>query len=159
MSYGFGDAKTLIIDRSEDRGTRCQCVLYDELSSFERSDRTVECEWLDRIVEQLHKIDLMGIILPSCMEEREDIASYVSQHPQLMDKIEETAKIVLDEFRSDAFVFLELYTDPEIEERHLCIFIRQHNYSDDIMERIDRVRENAPYEPFVTTDFQPPFKG
>ena len=36
---------------------------------------------------------------------------------------------------------LELYKDPEVDDRYLTIYVRQKNYDSEIIKRIDKVSE------------------
>ena len=67
----------------------------------------------------------------------------------------------LDFFGDWASLSLEVSEDPEIDNRVLTLFVRQTQYSDDILDRIDTFRaffeeEMSKTWIHVTTDFQKP---
>ena len=66
-------------------------------------------------------------------------------------------------FGSDNELSLELYKDPEFEDRYLTLYMRQEEYLPDTMDRIEAVRrqfdealENVSGQLLITTDFRRP---
>lgn len=101
-----------------------------------------------------------GVSIP----EPAEVAAYLQQHPQLAGNLLEYLDLAAQAGAPGAGLSLELYRDPEIDEEHLVVYIRQQNYSDNLLERIDRVHEELAARSegaesgwiFVTTDFRPP---
>ena len=112
------------------------------------------------LLERLH---LMGICVPRSAEVRD----YVNQFPDLVQVIRKGCELSATEFADRDTLSLELYVDPEIDDRYLSLYIRQTAYEPNIMERIERVQAEADaYLPdvylndsagwfLITTDFQP----
>lgn len=71
-------------------------------------------------------------------------------------------KQVRKEFGANAELSLEVYRDPEINDRYLSLCIRLAHYGPDMMERIEKVSQSfesriSPSRGYVllTTDFRP----
>ena len=91
-----------------------------------------------------------------------DVEGYVAQHPtlrSLLNRICEQARV---EFGRDAELTLELYRDPEIDDRYLTLLVRQPQYDANIVERLDQLAaqfadelDRCTGDLLVTTDFRP----
>jgi hypothetical protein len=66
-------------------------------------------------------------------------------------------------FGEDTLLSLEVYSDPEIHDEYLTLYVRQSEYKEGLLDRIDEAM--AEFEPMltsisgwllVTTDFHPP---
>jgi hypothetical protein len=91
------------------------------------------------------------------------VKGYLAEFPDLAAVIPPIAEAVRQEFGADAELALELYTDPEIADRYLTLYVRQASYGEGTIGRIDRAC--SPFEEelarksgqlLVTTDFRPP---
>ncbi len=100
-----------------------------------------------------------GIALPN----PEDIRRNLLCHADMTDLVKRICDDALDRFPKPSQVALELYKDPEIEDEHLTVYVRQYHYDDNILDVIDDVRLKFEEERassssriHITTDFEPP---
>ena len=91
------------------------------------------------------------------------VASYIRQNIGLYDVVLYACMLTKETFGNTAQFTLELYSDPEIDDKYLTLCIRQSHYDADIMEKIDSIcsmYEKALTDQtgwfIVTTDFRPP---
>ena len=91
-----------------------------------------------------------------------DVEGYVADHGtlrSLLNRICEQARI---EFGHGTELTLELYRDPEIDDRYLTLLVRQPQYDANIVERLDQLAaqfadelDRCTGDLLVTTDFRP----
>ncbi len=91
-----------------------------------------------------------------------DVERYLSDHATLRSLVPRICERVRAEFGNAAELSLELYRDPEIDDRYLSLDIRQDRYESDIIARLDRLSEEFATELeqcsgdiLLTTDFRP----
>ena len=91
------------------------------------------------------------------------VVNYLRANPGLYDAVLYACMLTEEAFGRRAQITLDVYSDPEIEDEYLTIYVRQHQYDPDIMEQIDAICDQ--YEAalgdqqgwiVVTTDFRPP---
>ena len=91
-----------------------------------------------------------------------EVRAYLDQHPDMYGVMEEICKGARQEFGPEAFITLQVYRDPEIDDEYLLLRVRLRSYGPDMTQRIRSV--SAPYESdlydksgsvIVTTDFRP----
>jgi hypothetical protein len=101
----------------------------------------------------------LGFLAPSLAE----IKRYLASHRSLAKVVPGVCAQARREFGGDAELILTLYKDPEINDRHLTIYVRLPVYDASITRRMDRVTE--PFEKelcsvsgflLVATDFRAP---
>lgn len=70
--------------------------------------------------------------------------------------------LIFKEFKDEGTFSLEVYHDPEGHDEYLMLAVRQYNYTDDLLDRIERVSDQVrSYLQgesgwlLITTDFQP----
>jgi hypothetical protein len=91
-----------------------------------------------------------------------EVAEYLTKHPDL----DPVVPVVCDKVRKAmgpaVALSLELYNDPELDDRFLVLYVRQENYPKDFLTRVEAAREptfdlleNATGHLHVTTDFKP----
>ena len=92
-----------------------------------------------------------------------EVRNYLLRYFDLTRVLRLTCKLAVDWFGRQSQLSLEVYHDPEIEDHYLTLYIRQLQYNEDILKRIEELR--AEYEIdltdssgwlLVTTDFRPP---
>ena len=90
-----------------------------------------------------------------------DVAGYLAGHSALQSLLPRICERVRAEFGDDAELSLELYRDPEIEDRYLTLYVRQDRYDANIVERLDQlgeqfadVLERCTGDVLLTTDFR-----
>ncbi len=117
---------------------------------------TIETLPVEPLMEQLRA---QGIRIPRPAEVRD----YLTRYPDVVAVTSKACELVSAEFAGQAELSLELYVDPEIDDRYLTLYVRQNTYDPDIMEMIERVQEGYDCELdgssgwfLITTDFQPP---
>jgi hypothetical protein len=93
----------------------------------------------------------------------DEIADYFRQHPELEELVARIAAGLRSRFGDGTELVLTYYRDPEIDDPHLTLLVRQAPYAPDLLDQIDAVR--APFDQeleqstgmlVVTTDFCPP---
>jgi len=127
----------------------------DDADSKE-TNLTVSLVYCDVVLAELQR---KGIALPN----PEDIRRNLLCHPDMTDLVKRICDDALDRFPRPSQVALELYQDPEIEDEHLTVYVRQYDYDDDILDVLDEVRlkfheERATSSNWIhiTTDFELP---
>jgi hypothetical protein len=95
--------------------------------------------------------------------EPSQVREYLIRHFDLTRILRLTCKLALDRMGMTSQLALEVFRDPEIDDAYLTLSIRQHHYSQDVINQIEDLR--AEYEVdlansagwfLVSTDFQPP---
>jgi len=93
----------------------------------------------------------------------EEVIDYLQRHRGVYDATILACVLTDEEFGDRAQISLELYKDPEIDDRYLTIYVRQTEYEPDIIEKIDAVSKQFASAIMgesgyilVTTDFHPP---
>ncbi len=103
--------------------------------------------------------DFLGFIFPH----PGDVVDYLSQNPGLYDVVMYACSMTAEEFGSISQIALDVFHDPESSDRYLTLYVRQEQYEDDIVARMDRICDK--YEPaltgqagwlLLTTDYKPP---
>jgi hypothetical protein len=106
----------------------------------------------------LSELSLHQIVLPNS----EQVRGYLLQYPGLAQILPDICAPVREEFGPEVELSLELYRDPEIDDRYLTLYVREKEYGPDLMKRIESVRErvnpkleDVPGDFLITTDFRP----
>jgi hypothetical protein len=94
---------------------------------------------------------------------RHEVLAYLTSHKQLAKLLPAVGAQVRHAFGPQAELSLELYRDPEIDDRYLTLYVRQETYDWRIMEKIEaesrqfneRLEQVSGYL-LVTTDFRRP---
>ncbi len=112
-----------------------------------------------KVEEALDHLRLDGIALPSPHE----VHGYLLRHPNIMEILLPVCETARDEFSANTHLSLEVYHDPEIRDEYLTLYVRQENYDQDFMDRIDKISASFEAELaektgwlLVTTDFRHP---
>lgn len=91
------------------------------------------------------------------------IEDYLLRHSDMIEVVQLATLLTLDSFKSNSQISLEVYQDPEVDDEHLTVCIRQIAYDENISDTIDEIFKK--YEKELTgksgwlvvmTDFQPP---
>lgn len=69
------------------------------------------------------------------------VECYLADHAALQALLPLICERVRAEFGGDAELSLELYRDPEVEDRYLTLYVRQDQYEANIVERLDQLSE------------------
>jgi hypothetical protein len=92
-----------------------------------------------------------------------EVINYLLQHRNFYDIVLLACVLTEEKFGQNSRISLELYSDPEIDDEYLTIYVRQTEYEQDIMKKIDAICEDYTKVMdidqgylLVTTDFQPP---
>ena len=114
------------------------------------------------IVDLFHQLGGHGIRLPDAQA----VEDYLAVHPQLALMLPSICAEVRQTLGPDAELSLELYKDPEIDDRYLTLYVRQEKYEANILDRLEAVsdRFNAKLAEIsgyflLTTDFSRPRGG
>ena len=95
-----------------------------------------------------------------------DAFEYLVYFPELATIVFEAVGVLRKEFPKPDEITVEMYHDPESNDYYLQACIRQKEYQDDIMERIEKVSklfeerlDESKGWFLITTNFQPPRSG
>jgi hypothetical protein len=102
------------------------------------------------------------IVLPNPQE----LASYLAEHHEMAQLLPAICAEVRQAFGPEVELSLEIYQDPEIDDRYLTLYARKEKYEPDIFDRLqaiserfnDRLEEISGYF-LLTTDFSRPRGG
>ena len=67
------------------------------------------------------------------------VNAYLRQHPDLAQLVPALCAKARREFGNPTVLSLELYRDPEIDDSYLTLYVRQENYTPDLLDRIHEV--------------------
>lgn len=101
---------------------------------------------------------------PEIVAPRPDaVNEYVRAHLELADLVRDMAAALVEEFRGErSQIELDLYQDPEIDDRYLTLIVRLPEYDDSLMPRIKAV--TRPFDDrraktdgwiLITSDYEP----
>lgn len=105
--------------------------------------------------------DLQGIAVGITQSEK--VRDYLLRYTDMTSLIPLVCGMVRKKFDVDTYLSLEVYRDPEIEDEYLVLYVRQEDYDERLMDKIEEVCDE--YEEMlsgksgwllVTTDFSPP---
>jgi hypothetical protein len=97
------------------------------------------------------------------MDQMPNICKYLTKHRDMISVIDTAVINAKRLFDEKTELSLEMYYDIDSEEQNLTLYVRQENYEEDVMRKIDMICDI--YEPemenksdwfLVTTDFQFP---
>jgi len=91
------------------------------------------------------------------------VNAYVRAHPELADLVRDMAATLVEEFRNGrSEIELDLYQDPEIDDRYLVLYVRLPEYDGSLMPRIKAVttrfddrRAKMDGRILITSDYEP----
>jgi hypothetical protein len=93
----------------------------------------------------------------------QDVEAYLAEHPQLAQLLPDICAEVRQALGSEVELSLELYRDPEIEDRYLTLYVRKEKYEPEILDRLQAVSESfnhrleaVPGYFLLATDFSRP---
>ena len=88
---------------------------------------------------------------------------YLAEHPDLQSPLEVLWQAAVGEFGANAELSVELFADPEESDEYLTLYVRQHEYADDLLDQIEAfddgqgsLFDGCSASILVNTDFQPP---
>lgn len=87
--------------------------------------------------ELLHSLALLRVTA----ERPDEVEDYLADHTDLASALGEVCAAVRAAFGVVAELALDLYNDPEFHDRYLTLYVRQHQYSPDVMDRIEAIAE------------------
>ena len=98
-----------------------------------------------------------------CISRPHDVNSYLESHPGLLPLVPRICARARQDFGPGAELALDIYNDPECDDRYVALYVRLPKYQRGITRRFDRVTEAFDEELgrssghlLVTTDFHPP---
>ena len=120
---------------------------------------SVEDETLSQPGEVLRGLAPLKVIT----ERPGEVEEYLANHADLGSALEEICTAVRAEFGAGTELSLVLYQDPEVQDRYLPLCVRQHQYTPNIMDRIEAVAnpfmamlDSLSGHLLITTDFHRP---
>jgi hypothetical protein len=109
--------------------------------------------------DPLHSLALLRVTT----KRPEELEEYLADHADLAAAIDDVCSAVRAAFGAEAELALELYNDPEVDDRYVTLYVRQHQYLPDFMDWIESVAD--PFRAhldslsghlLITTDFRRP---
>lgn len=94
-----------------------------------------------------------------------DIAvnQYLVEFPDILPVVKKLSALAVKTFSKSSTLTLELYQDPEIDDRYLTLYVRQQHYDKSIRNQLNAITEaisedlcNTSGWIIITTDYQPP---
>ncbi|SRR5712692_8949214 len=91
------------------------------------------------------------------------VRDYLVAHPDVIDATVTICERAKFDFGGDTQVSLEVYSDPEIDDKHLVLYVRQFEYRPGLLDSLEKFTLRV--SPFltrtsgwllVTTDYAPP---
>ena len=107
----------------------------------------------------LDSLQRLQVVIP----EPAAVRDYLADYPDMADLLLSVCEVTRRRSGDDTQLSLEVYRDPEIDDKYLTLCIRQREYDEDILGKIKSIW--AEYEDklvgrsgciLVTTDFDPP---
>ena len=89
----------------------------------------------DKLEQVLSKVRLLGVVISDI----DYIRNYLLCYPDIIDLILPICRHVKKEFPSPAQVLLEVYRDPEIDDKYISIEICQKEYDENVMKQIEQI--------------------
>ena len=93
----------------------------------------------------------------------DEVRAYLRQHPDMVPVVEAAGAAAVERVQEGTQLSLELYQDPEIEDEHLALYLRQSFYDVSVLQTLDEIRSACQSalsgrsgRLCVTTDFRPP---
>jgi len=135
------------------------CEMFGENTDASGYFRENTCLSADIEQSLLLLRDYLGFVFPN----PGGVVNYLRANPGLYDAVLYACMLTEEAFGRRAQITLDVYSDPEIEDKYLTIYVRQHQYDPNIIEQIDVICDQ--YEAalgdqqgwiVVTTDFRPP---
>ncbi|MGB9720334.1 MAG: hypothetical protein ACPL28_02490 [bacterium] len=94
-----------------------------------------------------------------------EVRNYLLVYPDMINILLPVFNKITEKFNTSAQISLEVYEDPEINDKYLTAYIRQETYNENIMDLIDEISSecesllaNSTGWLLITTDFQSPIK-
>ena len=94
------------------------------------------------------------------LKDQYDLRKYLNQFPEISGVLSESCQLTRELFERTTQLSLEMYEDPESDDRHPVLYVRQKDYEKNILEKIDGISEQL--DPMlkvtegwflITTDF------
>jgi len=86
----------------------------------------------------LQRLAKHNIVLPNAP----DVAVYLATHLRLARLLPNICVEVRQAMGSEVELSLQLYKDPEIDDRYLTLYVRKENYESDILDRLQAISES-----------------
>jgi hypothetical protein len=114
-----------------------------------------------KLVAQLKQLTSV-VVIPK----QKEVADYLADNGGLARLLPDICRDVRAAFGPKVELSLQLYRDPEIDDRYLTLYVRQEKYDQDILKQIEAVSkafddrlQEAPGYFLLATDFRRPERG
>ena len=104
----------------------------------------------------LRRLAPYGVLVPKARE----VKAYLATHLDLARLLPNIVARVRRDLEPQVELSLEVYKDPEVDDRYLALYVRKERYESDILERLQSVSqhfnrrlEEVPGYFLLTTDF------
>lgn len=121
-------------------------------------EKTQEAEIAD-IKSAVAALQNNNIIVP----DPETVTKYLIRHPNTYFTVFAICAKARTFFERDTELSLEVYQDPEISDEYLTLYVRQHDYQDNLLDKIEEITERLDLffqiirgKLLITTDFGSP---
>lgn len=92
-----------------------------------------------RIEAVLSYLQSNQIVVPDPVQ----VLGYLSSYLELAGNLPFICMLAKKEFQDNSQLSLEVYTDPEIEDTHLCLYVRQEDHEKGLMKKIMKVSRDS----------------
>ena len=111
------------------------------------------------LIDIFHHLGEHRVLVPNARE----VEDYFAVHPQLALMLPSIGADVRRTLGPDVELSLELYKDPEIDDRYLTMYVRKETYESDMLDQLEAIRDRfngvkwreIPGYFLLTTDFSP----
>ncbi len=97
------------------------------------------------------------------IKNRSDVYRYLSLSPKLISILSPICETTRELFGLNTELSLELYSDPEIKDQYLTLYVRQSNYDNNLLGKINNISQQYEKELsdadgylLITTDYRLP---
>jgi hypothetical protein len=123
----------------------CKLVKFDDLDfNLGVSPEFISGSSQEAVVNSTTEIDKAiaqliseGIIVPQPSE----VSDYLHLNSDLLEVLPHITKAISEQFKTPTQLSLEIYSDPEVEDTYLTLYVRQQVYDANILDSIKAVRE------------------
>lgn len=101
-----------------------------------------EAPVIQSVEPNLNRLSVRKVSVPN----PEQVRSYLAANPDFVEITEQVCELAVTEFSGDAELSLELYSDPEIDDRYLTLYVQRASDEQSAWDKIGRIRESCENE-------------
>ncbi|MDQ1327484.1 MAG: hypothetical protein QG641_765, partial [Candidatus Poribacteria bacterium] len=95
------------------------------------------------VIDNSHSIETMLEYLASIQviaPNPEEVCDYLSHYPDIIELVMLACEETRSRFSLPTQLSLELYRDPEIDDKYLTLYVLQSKYEDNFLDKIEDIR-------------------